>query len=193
MQIFEPEQVREGVHFGQLVVEPGKQSVRRILQRLDAARLTSFLAVHPLSRIDVLQDFRRPEIPRLFHETLALYERRQQRVYLNYGRPLWTFGEDFAPGTNLSMSSTGKDREDAVGRSLVHEVGHHLLNVGGEAMVASAKLAAQKGHPISDRARRNWQEYFCETLCAEVFHPDALREFDPIGYAMLEEVRLLML
>jgi hypothetical protein len=45
---------------------------------------------------------------------------------------------------------------------------------------------------ISDIAADNWREYFCESHAAYVYHRKAFKEFDPAGYAMIEQVRKVL-
>lgn len=76
-------------------------------------------------------------------------------------------------------------------RSLVHELGHHLLWIGGPAVqtLAADAFIASAGQRITRYANDNWAEYFCETLAAHTFCRATLKKYDPIGYGMIEKVK----
>ena len=102
-----------------------------------------------------------------------------------------SYSERFVPGRSWSVSSAGETVSDAMKRTFVHELGHHLLMTGGyrikDLATQSFKYAAESA--ITRYASLSSQEYFCETLAAYTFHRKELQRHDPGGFAMIEAVK----
>ena len=118
------------------------------------------------------------------------------RVFVRWDRRPGTVGQTFQPGKTWSISVAGASRTDAVFRTLVHELGHHVhlhdasaraadfLAVDGDIRAAFANRTAQ----ISNYARADAREYWAESFGAYVFERAALLAHDPAAHALVERV-----
>jgi hypothetical protein len=97
------------------------------------------------------------------------------------------------PGTLPdTISSLGKTNIEALRRSLIHEIGHHLIStrIKSTNFESSIMVARTRNGRVSQRAdARNWQEYFCECFVAYTFENGLLLTKDPNGFAMVEVIR----
>lgn len=83
----------------------------------------------------------------------------------------------------------------ALQKTLAHELSHDLLwrwaeQLGGFTEVeARVRPVFKAGQPASMRAKFSWREYFCEAHVAYIYHGPVLKQLDPLGYGIVEEVR----
>lgn len=88
-----------------------------------------------------------------------------------------------SPGVAVVSSAVGFAQS-----IFVHELAHHLyaeFNV----VVASVVLSAfQRGNAISQWARTEEEEYWAETLTAYCYYPKLLKNHDPIGYNLVQDM-----
>lgn len=178
----------EGTHFKRFSsagVTPAEQT--KILEAARKAKLVEFLERKPLSEL-----FLSPHVSS-GHDSNGAYWPGLERLGVRTRRRGDTFANPFQPGESWSISYTGKDRLDAMRRTFVHELGHHVHLTGGTAadrLVMKAYLDP-KSNPITRYGGVKRVEYFAESFAAYVFHRGALRKHDPVGYKMVREVLAL--
>lgn len=150
-----------------------------VLRGIQTAGLMEFLRHEPLASIEFLVI---PANGRYFWPS--------KRLQVKADRAAHSYGEHFIAGKVWSVSSAGRTRLDAIRRSLVHELGHHVLLRGDSAIhgLAQQAYSASRGRRISLYADEDWIEYFCETFTAYAFHRAALRKHDPHGHGMMQKV-----
>ena len=95
-----------------------------------------------------------------------------------------------SPRQAVTVSALGRDLTDAMSRSLVHEIGHHVEHSTGPFIIDAVRAAARQGalYPITLRARYSAFEYFSECFAAYQFENDALYHKDPVGYTVIEDI-----
>ncbi|MDX2008208.1 MAG: phage minor head protein [Meiothermus sp.] len=184
----EEEKPKEGVQFYVLESKIPKKDQAEVLRGINTAGLIEWMKTRPVAEIN-LGTIRRPNANGMFTRWPAT---GKTRIDVRSTRKPETYGATFEPGKSWSVSSCGTDKLDAMKRTLVHELGHHLW-YSDEAKVAPIVRAAfAKATPITEYAKANAHEYFSETFAAYAFHRGVLRQFDPEGYAMIEEVKKVL-
>jgi SPP1 gp7 family putative phage head morphogenesis protein len=185
------ERIRVGKHVGQVPSVLSSADTQRVLRSINLVGADDWLAANPLEQIALDRG-----VPGAMRGTLAQYVRQpsgQAMIQLDVSRPRETFGQRYVPGGDLpeTVSSLGADRVEAVRRSLIHELGHHViaLFVYGTEWESAMRAARQLGGRVSRRAMKNWQEQFCENLVAYHFERTMLLTLDPDGFAMIEQIR----
>lgn len=130
--------------------------------------------------------------------------------YKNSTRQMWlserpaTFypSPKLVPGQTWSIGSTkATSALEGQQQTLIHETGHHLMNVltgkqstlpnGAEVYQSIGKAytsAMRSGGAITKYGSSNKEEYFAETFAAYMQYPDTLASFDPTGYKMMTSV-----
>jgi hypothetical protein len=180
------------VHFGQLRASSAKRAAD-LLERLAFPWVLDFLKRVPLDRLDMK--------PKLIGRAMGSYIRmgtRTRVLQLATGRGKETWGETMSPGV-WSVSKTGKSQREAITRTFVHEMAHHIhlhdwatggqAFFGVDALVRSA-FVRTKG-PLTQYGQSSPAEYFAESFAAYVFHPELLKNTDLNGFDMVEDVLAL--
>lgn len=120
-------------------------------------------------------------------------------LMINAGRRPSTWGHSLLPGSSWSVSSVGTGKRNAMIRTFVHELGHHVqlfdwkvATPGTPAAVRVnavilAAFSRTKG-PLTMYGLHNSKEYFAESFAAYVFERAALQLHDPVGLKMVEDV-----
>ena len=119
-----------------------------------------------------------------------------RRLDVKSQRPIMSFGQKWIPGSSWSISATAKDQREAIQRTFVHELGHHVhfsnMTIGGGGEVDDIITSAFKradGKALTQYSLTNHKEYFAEAFAAYVYEPEDLRRRDPIAFKMVEDVR----
>lgn len=111
---------------------------------------------------------------------------------VSVSRGAHTYGQAWAAGEVWSVSKAAAGAAEALQRTVVHELGHHLhISLGASAnqIVHDAfGRALTAGRFITQYSRQNHFEYFAENYAAYRFHRESLRAHDPNGLAMVEAV-----
>lgn len=104
--------------------------------------------------------------------------------------------EPWEPG-NTSTVSHGAPMKDYYSTLLTHELGHHVDNklvLGNKSLYRFTRQAAIsafcKDRWITGYASVNPEEYFAETFAAYLWHPEDLKDFDPMGYEAIRQTGL---
>ncbi|PZA07761.1 MULTISPECIES: phage minor head protein [unclassified Meiothermus] len=180
------EQIRLGEQFlaGRSVLSSADTNA--VYRALAQAGLSEYLRKRPLAVLDI-----QPLPGQGENVLLGYYLEDEQHLVLNSARPAQTINQDFRPARLKTFSATGETLVEALRRTLIHEIGHHLLVdlKGREGFIALVQEAYRSGSAISLRARRDWEEYFCECFAAHTFAARTLFAFDPTGHAMIEKAR----
>ena len=107
------------------------------------------------------------------------------------------FGKKFVPGKSHSISATAATAEDAMQRTMAHELHHHVHGVIYQKHHDIAweiinhytdHVKDKEGVAITKYAHQSEGEYFAETMAAYHYERDRLRQHDPAGYAIAEKV-----
>jgi SPP1 gp7 family putative phage head morphogenesis protein len=186
--VAEDEKPTEGVQFRSLESKLKKKDQDEVLRGINTAGLIEWMKANPLTELN-----------------LGTYSKRNSngqftiwpatgktRVDVRSTRKPETYGSTLEPGKTWSISACGPDKLDAMKRTLVHELGHHLWYADPNKVAPIARAAFAKGKPITEYAKSNAKEYFSETFAAYAFHRGTLRQFDPEGYDMIEEVKKVL-
>lgn len=175
--------LKEGTHFKQL--ERGEITNAELSRALGAARkarLVEFLERQPLEKLAFA--------PSVARNANGAYWPSLRQLGVRTRRPKVTYGSPFEPGKVWSVSQAGKDRIDAIRRTFVHELGHHVHFSAGtdiDRRIREAFLDPDS-KPLTQYAGANRREYWAESFAAWVFHRGELRRRDPVGYRMVREV-----
>jgi len=177
--------LKEGTHFKKFSAQglsDAEQS--KVLEAARKAKLVDFLERRPLSEL-----FLKPSVSS-GHGVNGAYWPSLERMGVRTKRPGDTFGQLFEPGKSWSISYSGKDKLDAIRRTFVHELGHHVHLTGGTAIDQIVQQAYNdpKASPMTRYGGTTRQEYFSESFAAYTFHRGALRKHDPVGYKMVRQV-----
>ena len=175
--------IEVGVHARSFYSALPEQPTREVLKALRGdPKLLGFLKRHSLGRLEF--SGRVPE-PNWY----GFFDPPSRDLVVNALRSPASYGKEFDSPRLMSVSAAGKYLEEAMQRSLYHEISHHIL----ERLPAHVldEIAAQgrsgRASSISIRARYNPLEYFCETFTAYRFE-GSLADKDPVGYHMIEAI-----
>lgn len=173
----------EGVHIKRVGLVKGISETTRsqVFEAARKARMIGYLEKSPLNEVF----FGGSRVRRVN----GAYWRYSAQLGLNTRRAFKT-GDAFEPGKSWSVSMSGTDRVDAMRRTFVHELGHHLHFTSGQDVDTLIRLAFKdaESKKITRYAGSNYKEYFAESFAAYTFHRGELREFDPVGYRMVQNV-----
>lgn len=180
------ERIRKGVQFEEGISKLSKAETDEVLRGLNQAGLTEYLKARPLKEL-TFQPLPQPSKGFLAGQ----YDELEQRLTIHSSRPSGTYGQDLKPSKLEAFSASAPDAIQAIKYSMMHEIGHHLLLdlKSREGWIEQIQNAFAQGGRISQRAGRNWEEYFCESWVAHTFNPGALKAFDLFGHAIIERVR----
>jgi hypothetical protein len=190
--VIEREQIQIGIHVNAIQTVLTRSDTKRVLRAINQAGADTYLRDHPLEHLLIV-----PTIEGEDHFTLGVYRRRidlSASIVLNANRSRSSYGQprtlNALPST---ISSLAANKLEALQRSLLHELGHHLIatSIKTTALESLVLQARKAGGRVSQRAddRHNWQEYFCECFVAHTFEHDLLFMKDPAGFAMMVDIR----
>lgn len=178
-----------GVHFGPVGGAISGRRRARILGAADALRLDDYLREVPIGPVDFVADLQADD-----EIVMGRYFREDRAILLNSNRAVSTFGFGFLPVALPSVSNAGETRDRAIGRSFVHEIGHHILHHGLTNHLRGRILAAYQAAKSADSfvslyaKERGVSEYLCECLVAYRFHSSGFLALDPAGYNTIESI-----
>jgi SPP1 gp7 family putative phage head morphogenesis protein len=173
----------EGVHFKKLTSNAPKKAQAKALKALEEKQLLPYLERAPLEELILNTSAGKRGVN-------GWYEPGRQRLAAGLTRKAGSFNGLFEPGRSWSMSASSATADEAIQRTLVHEVAHHVHGKGksdvDDAIRNAFKSPARKA--ITRYAAYNHSEYFAESFTAYKYQRAELREHDPVGFAMVEEV-----
>jgi len=176
-----------GVHFKRFESNLAKKKQAEALQALADNGLLPYLERQPLEGIALKR--------KLARRVGGQYSASAKVLAVDGAREAHTFGQVFEAGKSWSVSSAAKTVGEATQRTLIHEVAHHI-HLGSTGTLrdetVDKKIRSffdrEDKKPITEYAGVNPQEYWAESFAAYRFHRAELREHDPVGFAMVEEV-----
>ena len=184
-----PAQLTSGVHATVVANEVSQADAERMLKSINDAETLKWLKTAPLDELRLL--------PKVFDGPDAvngLYDPRSFRLSVSLEREEWAFGHKFEPGEVHSISTSMSTKERAAEVTLRHEMGHHVHMYDGrnsdvDRIVAAAYERARAAERyITKYSKSNRFEYFAESYAAYYHRRKDLKEYDPNGYAMVEDV-----
>jgi hypothetical protein len=159
---------------------------RQVLRALrDDPATVAFLARNQLGKLELSTRLPKPEWN-------GAYDPLTADITINAHRASSSFGHEFVPGELKTVSEAGSSLEEAMQRSLYHEIGHHVLEAAeavepGTIDGVRKLLRSGRALPVSERAGQRAVEYFAETFSAYRFE-EMLVYKDPEGYDMIEVI-----
>jgi hypothetical protein len=175
--------IEVGVHARSFYSALPEQPTREVLRALcNDPKLLRFLERHKLGRLEFSDH--------LPHSSwMGSFDRRSRDLVVNALRASESYGKGFYPPGLPSVSAAGGNLVEAMQRSLYHEIGHSILDVTGPetARQVGKLLWGGRAMPVSILAKKDPEEYFCETFAAYRFE-DGLADKDPQGYDMVEAI-----
>jgi hypothetical protein len=170
----------------QIATHLGQDHIDRLTQIFVDIGVAQWLEQYPFSRLELTRtvfDHQRQAVN-------GLYSFKSTVLQIATQRSKNEFGKVFEWGRVHSVSSTGELQRDAVQRTLIHELGHHihkvLLDEHPELFDITAKMLPIFGGTAY--AKSSWREYFPETFALYVFFGNELALKDPAGYGIMEQV-----
>ena len=161
------------------------QSLRSDLSRAKTEAVISALDRSPVLEILATWPLKEIELSRMESANVSgFYDHLAGKVRVNtIGRWGRSYGEAFSVGKSHRMSKATQDKMESMRRTLLHEIAHHLHEIGGEgvAAVAERSFLDPKSSPISPYATIDPEEYLAESWVAFNVEGNALQTFDPIG------------
>lgn len=178
-----------------------QQSIKNIINQ---AGLKGALAKHPLGKVEVKTGkviVTKNGIEKESHSS-GVYDASTRKIQVRQDRKEGSWGKDFKPGEVHSMSQCARTKDQAVARTLLHEIGHHLFHQDDKLYKAAQKAYDSHGPKtvtkkdgkeqtvfstkpgFSSYAQKSASEYMSEALVAFMFHRKALKEYDPAAYKL---------
>lgn len=168
---------------------------KTVLRGAQLAGLDSYLERFPLKSLQLFENLSD-------HKGSFTGDHYRGEIRLSATRQLGRdFGKEMKWGEIGTVASTAATAEQAIQRTFVHELGHYLLfrlvekegrDKAEELINGPFRAARATGTAVSRRAEENWQEYFCETFSASVYHGKMLSHHDKAGAKMVQFVRALL-
>jgi hypothetical protein len=157
--------IEVGVHARSFYSALPEQPTREVLRALcNDPKLLRFLERHKLGRLEFSGH--------LPHSSwMGSFDRRSRDLVVNAFRASERYGKGFHPPGLPSVSAAGGNMVEAMQRSLYHEIGHSILDVTGPetARQVGKLLWGGRAMPVSILAKKDPEEYFCETFAAYRF------------------------
>ncbi len=172
----------EGVHFKKLVTNASKAKQQNAIDALNDEAILEFLAREPINELRLKKSVGR--------NLNGWYQEATKNLAVRTERTKQTFGQDMRPGESWSVSAMAKDAAEAVRRTFIHELGHHVHLTGSKKIdqVIRDAFATGRAGSLTAYGRKNYKEYFAEAFAAYRFHNDDLAVHDPNAFTMVEEV-----
>jgi hypothetical protein len=162
-----------------------KEQLEPLGEMLIQAGLSHFLQSYPMSylRIQNTVDLHGSPVN-------GVYDFEEGGAEIALERDGDEYGQVFQWGYTSKISATGITPFEAVCRTLVHEIGHHLhrtLRLADPSRFVQS-LQAPRQNAASAYGKTDRLEYFAETFSAYVFYPTELIFYDESGYKMMKSV-----
>ena len=148
--------------------------------------LDQFLAIKPLNGIDFVPNLRTSS-----NEPIGgRYDRFTKILTINTVWSATTHGAKFLAGELETVAEAARTPAEAMQRTFVHELAHHVHRQGGDVVngIIESAFFNEDCRPITRYAKILPSEYFAESLTAYAYHRTALQTHDPIGYNMVVDV-----
>ena len=199
--------LQEGKHVETLKLRTNARGSLKVAMRdmLDKAGLHATLAKLPIASVAFVSKVKDPWTG-TESESAGMYNRSIRMLQIKQKRAPGSWGKDFEPGKSFSMSHAAKTHDEAVARTALHEIGHHIFHTSPKLQAAAQeaydshpkhieKTKAGKdktvftkppAHGFSRYAEKSPSEYMSEALVAYTYHREALRAHDPTAFKLAQ-------
>lgn len=175
-----------GTHFDMFESKLPTATTNEVLSIIDKVGLLGFLEKKPLESLKLAK------LKRNINGSYEWGARTKGRLLVHSEREN-SHGESLVPGKIWSVSKAGVSAVEAMQRTLVHELGHHVhIAYRIQVDMLIRKAFARSTSRITRYANWDHQEYFAESFAAYSFARDTLKNHDPNGFAMVESVRKML-
>jgi hypothetical protein len=189
--------MKKGIHYFSLYSELDDQSTHFVLDAVWESSLLDLLERYPLGRLELVQEMNTgdPILDSLIDGyTLSPeytdYPSITIRVVRKIPKGKETLSHHRAGYVpNVDLIDTPLNYMRGI---LIHELGHHLIYQNQTLLSDHLRSAFARAKPISRYAAENWEEYFCESLVAWVYHSDILKQYDGVGHQMVGDVLAIL-
>jgi hypothetical protein len=166
-----------------LVTELLPDEVAQITAVFDQIGVSHFLEQNPFLALEFL-----PNVVLDGREVNGWYDYKQRSSAISLSKEQDDFGQPLNWGQVGSVSTVAKSVPDAIQRTLVHELGHHVHRTLGaiDSGQFGTTLRMVRTNAVSNYAKIDALEYFAESFSAYVFHRTELIFYDEFGYGMIE-------
>jgi hypothetical protein len=166
-----------------LVTELLPESVSQITEIFDRMGVAGWLEQNPFSSLEFS-----PSITIGTREYGGWYDFPTQSAAIALSKTPDEYGQELIWGKISKLGVAAATPDEAVQRTLVHELGHHihkkLGNMDSRAFNMIVRAVTSNGG--SHYSRKNGLEYFAESFSAYTFHRTELIFHDQLGYDMIE-------
>lgn len=181
-----------------------RASLKRALEKMtNKAGLHGALAAHPLSKLAIVKAV---TVRGEKSASAGVYNKATGVIQVRGDRPPGSWGKPFEPGSTWSMSHCAPTHDEAIARTTLHEIGHHLFHQDKALQAAAVKAYeshprttvgnSPRGHTVTQFAKpgfsryaeKSASEYMSEALCAYVYNRAALKKYDPAAHALAEKM-----
>jgi hypothetical protein len=168
-----------------LVTELSPESVSQITEVFNRMGISDWLEQNPFSSLEfsrVIMDEG--------EEVSGWYEFATLKVAVALSKNQSEYEQELIWGQMSKVSTAAATPEEAVQRTLVHELGHHIHRKLGDIdpMQFNIIFRGVGSNAVSNYAKTRGSEYFAESFSAYTFHRTELFFHDQLGYDMMERV-----
>lgn len=159
------------------------EEIQKIVEVVDSAGLSEFLGRYQLHQIEFM-----PTVVVDGRSVNGIYYPEDARVEVAITRDTRGWGLSRDDQDFYTLSQGGRSLLEAIQRTLIHEVGHHVHEVlrRQHPQLFLQTCLYPRSDGITPYARANAREYFAESFAAWVFARAELLIYDKIGYGMIE-------
>ncbi len=173
-------------HALQLKYTASSEQIKALLLIFDQIGIGHWLSENPFSSLE-------------FRDTVVLnqygvngwYSYKDRNAQIALTRDKTSFGAALDWGQIQSVSTVSNSPFEAIGKTMVHELGHHLHNklLLDFPELFGVTMRMIRSDAISNYAKspRRPEEYFAESFAAWVFHRTDFVIFDQQGYATMNK------
>ena len=196
--------LHEGGHVGEIRVRSNARASLRhaVAATIHRAGLRHALEAHPIGLLHFT--------PKTFvtkggelqeSKSAGVYNRTDRSVQIKPTRAEGSWGKVFTPGEIHSASHAAPSHDEAVARSMLHEIGHHLYHqdtqlkaqaerafASHEKEIVNGKERFKGARGFTKYAEKSASEYMSEALVAYTYHPKELRAHDPKAFELAQKM-----
>jgi hypothetical protein len=167
-----------------IVTHLSQEQVDRITQVLEDIGAAQWLKANPFTQLELERQVMLNEVP-----VNGVYAYQTQIAQVATSRNSADYGHHFEWQGVFSVSSTAQTPLEAVQKTLVHELGHHVHSILGA--IHQEEFEATLAMPFlfagTQYGAKRAIEYFPECFSLFIFYPTELLVRDPGGYVMIEK------